>query len=70
MLNHLHSQGVVYRDLKPENILVESRSPLHVRFTDFSLANDQPDAETFCRTESYAAFKIFSGEEYTVAVNI
>lgn len=70
VLHHLHSRGVAYRDLKPENILVESRSPLRVQFTDFGLANDQPDLKTTCGTERYAAPEIFAGGKYTTAVDI
>ena len=70
MLEHLHSRGVAYRDLKPENILVKCRSPLHLRFTDFGLANDQPDLKTFCGTEKYCAPEIYTGGNYTTAVDI
>ena len=61
VLEHLHSRGVAYRDLKPENILIESRSPLHLRFADFGLANDQPDLKTCCGTERYSAPEIYIG---------
>ncbi len=70
VLEHLHSRGVAYRDLKPENILVKRRSPLHLQFADFGLANDQPDLMTFCGTEQYAAPEIFTGGNYTTAVDI
>lgn len=70
VLEHLHSRGVVYRDLKPENILVECRSPLHLQFSDFGLANDQPELKTFCGTEKYCAPEIYTGGNYTTAVDI
>ncbi|KAL9124385.1 MAG: hypothetical protein Q9217_006279 [Psora testacea] len=70
VLEHLHSRGVAYRDLKPENILVERRSPLYLQFTDFGLANDQPDLKTFCGTEEYSAPEIYTGGNYTTAVDI
>lgn len=70
VLEHLHSRGVAYWDLKPDNILVEGRSPLRVQFTDFGLANDQPELKTFCGSEQYAAPEIFTGGRYTTAVDI
>ncbi|KAI9888435.1 MAG: hypothetical protein M1814_006940 [Vezdaea aestivalis] len=70
VLEHLHSRGVAHRDLKSDNILVEIRSPLRVQFTDFGLANDQPDLQTFCGTEQYAAPEIFMGEKYTASIDI
>lgn len=70
VLEHLHSRGVAHRDLKPENILVERRSPLHLQFADFGLASDQLDLKTFCGTEQYSAPEIYTGENYTTAVDI
>ncbi|KAL8650293.1 MAG: hypothetical protein Q9210_003912 [Variospora velana] len=70
VLQHLHSRGVAYRDLKPENILFESRFPLHLQFTDFGLANDQPDLQTFCGTVQYAAPELYIGRSYTTVVDI
>lgn len=61
---------MAYRDLKPENILVESRFPLYLQFTDFGLANDQPDLRTFCGTEQYTVPELYIGRSYTTVVDI
>ncbi|KAH9212265.1 kinase-like domain-containing protein [Leptodontidium sp. 2 PMI_412] len=72
-LTSVHKDGIVYRDIKPENILVQSRNPLHLKFTDFSLLKATVDLITFCGTHRYAAPEIYTtrcATYYTKACDI
>ena len=35
---HSKDPPIVHRDLKPENMLVMSKSPIHIKLTDFGFA--------------------------------
>jgi serine/threonine protein kinase len=69
-LKYLHSRGIVHRDIKPENILVSSREPLSICLSDFGLASNKYPLKTFCGSLKYCAPEVFSGHEYTSAVDI
>jgi serine/threonine protein kinase len=78
-LSYLHEQRppIVHRDIKPENILVSSRSPLHIKLSDFGLAKASAYLETACGTVFYIAPEIARyyrrssrGLKYTCAVDI
>ena len=58
-LTSVHEDGIVHRDIKPENILVRSRSPLHIKLSDFGLSKATADLQTFCGTHLYAAPEIY-----------
>ncbi|KAG4431789.1 hypothetical protein IFR05_012728 [Cadophora sp. M221] len=72
-LTSVHQDGVVHRDIKPENILVQSRNPLHLKFTDFGLSKATADLKTFCGTHRYFAPEIYTTRRviyYTKACDI
>ena len=72
-LGYLHPRNVTHRDIKPENILIECRDPLSIKFADFGLAKvakDDSKLKTRCGTPLYAAPEIYSGEEYSPAVDL
>ncbi|KAF2744334.1 kinase-like protein, partial [Sporormia fimetaria CBS 119925] len=69
---------IVHRDIKPENILVLSRSPFHIKLSDFGLAKAGSYLETRCGTLVYTAPEIAQycrpnsagSPRYTCAVDI
>ncbi|KUJ14044.1 uncharacterized protein LY89DRAFT_672304 [Mollisia scopiformis] len=72
-LTSVHEDGTIHQNIKPENILVQSRSPLHIKLADFSLAKATASLQTFCGTHLYAAPKIYTtprGTYYTKACDI
>jgi serine/threonine-protein kinase Chk2 len=72
-VSYLHGQTppIVHRDIKPENILVESRSPFHIKLSDFGLAKAGSQLETHCGTPYYIAPEICQySNGYTRAVDI
>ena len=69
-LQYLHERGIVHRDIKPANILFQSREPVHIKLADFGLATDASILQTHAGTYLYAAPEIWSGSNYTSAVDI
>jgi serine/threonine protein kinase len=72
-LVHLHNlppNGIVHRDIKPENILLVSRYPFRIKYTDFGVAGDSADLQTFCGTEIYSAPEIWTSSNHSPALDI
>lgn len=68
---HGQTKPVVHRDIKPKNILVASRSPFHIKLSDFGLAKAGSQLETHCGTPYYIAPEIYRyPKKYTHAVDI
>lgn len=58
-LNHLHQSKILYRDLKPENILVDVDG--YIKLSDFGLAKQAIESNTFCGTPEYIAPEMLLG---------
>lgn len=69
-LTYLHENEVAHRDIKPENILVQSRSPFHIKLSDFGLAKNATELVTYCGSPFYAAPEIYKTGVYTPAVDL
>ncbi|KAI1125765.1 hypothetical protein F5Y10DRAFT_267752 [Nemania abortiva] len=67
---YVHNQGVTHRDIKPANILVKSRSPLHLKLTDFGLASVSKELQTKCGSPLYTAPEIHYEGRYSNKVDI
>ena len=69
-LTYLHENQVAHRDIKPENILVQSRSPFHIKLSDFGLAKNATQLVTYCGTPFYTAPEVYKTGKYTPAVDL
>lgn len=66
VLQHLHSNHVVFRDLKPENLVFDQNG--HITFIDFGFAKQiETHAYTLCGTPDYIPPEIIRGEGSTFA---
>ncbi|KAK3902092.1 CAMK family protein kinase [Staphylotrichum tortipilum] len=73
VLNYLHDRArpIAHRDIKPGNILVYSRSPLHIKLSDFGFSKASDDyLKTHCGTLLYMAPEVFKGRSYDTSVDI
>ncbi|KAI9483947.1 MAG: kinase-like domain-containing protein [Benjaminiella poitrasii] len=64
---YIHDNDIAHRDLKPENILMVDRRTLHVKITDFGLANTEQRDQYFdsqCGTPNYVAPEVLVSSKY------
>ena len=72
-LKYLHNrqEPLVHRDIKPDNILVQTRHPLHIKFSDFGLSKITQDfLKTQLGTSKYMAPEVHHRERYGTPADI
>ncbi|KAJ4292186.1 hypothetical protein N0V88_005815 [Collariella sp. IMI 366227] len=62
---------VVHRDIKADNLVVQSRSPFHIKISDFDFSKETESyLETRCGAAPYLASEVVKRDRYDSAVDI